>query len=121
VAFVAAIHVYGQFELFHFERVLAADEQGAFDGVAKLADVAGPGLVLQPAFGRVAKPQLRTTLDLREVVEEVLRDERNVGGAFAQAGQVDGDWGSDDDENNNGRRDHQGGQRRTTQDSRSTE
>lgn len=72
--------------------LLAADgDDEALDEVLELADVAGPGVLLEGGEGGVVDALDGEVVGDAVGAEEVLAEERDVAGALAERGEVDGD------------------------------
>ncbi len=72
-----------------FDVGAGCENDRAFDHVFKLADVAGPSVLFEDIDGFFFEMQEGFAVFLGVLVEEVLGEERDIVGAFAECGDVD--------------------------------
>ena len=72
-----------------FERGASREDDGALEDVLQLADVARPRIRHQPAHGRRVDAVEPPSDPRRELVEQELRQERNILGPLAERRELD--------------------------------
>ena len=80
----------GQRERIRGQTALAAQDQGALDGVAELADVARPAQAAQILHGVRSESGYLLAITLAQLTQEMLRQQRNILPPLTQGRQLQG-------------------------------